>query len=69
MDRKKQKKNRTGEGVGILVAQEIAKHAIEDNINDDIGVETQWIQLECRPWNISIGVFYGPQEYEKNRKG
>ena len=63
--RKKTEKNRTGGGVGILVAHEIAKHDIEDNINDDIeGVETQWLQLECRPQNVSIGVFYGPQENE-----
>ena len=65
----KNRKNRTGGGVGILVAQDISKHAIEDNINDDVeGVETQWIQLECRPRNISIGVFYGPQENEKIEK-
>ena len=25
-----------------------------------------WITLECRPRNISIAVFYGPQENEKN---
>ena len=51
MDRKKHRKNRTGGGVGILVAQEIAKHAIEDNINDDIeGVETQWTPGKWNNW-------------------
>ena len=29
---------------------------------DEETTETKWIKLECKPRNIAIGVFYGPQE-------
>ena len=35
--------------------------------NNEI-IESKWITLECRPKNIAIGVFYGPQENEKIEK-
>ena len=68
MDRKKQEKqNRRRSRHPCSTGY--SKTDIEDNINDDIeGVETQWIQLEYTPRNISIGVFYGPQENKKIEK-
>ena len=65
----KNRKNKDGGGVGILTTQHLEKHVLEDNNGEDHeSVETQWIKLECRPKNISIGVFYGPQENEKLEK-
>ena len=61
--------NKDGGGVGILITKDLEKHVLEDNNGEDHeSVETQWIKLECRPKNISIGVFYGPQENEKLEK-
>ena len=65
----KNRKNKDGGGVGILITKDLEKHVLEDNNGEDHeSVETQWIKLECRPKNISIGVFYGPQENEKLEK-
>ena len=58
----KNRKNRTGGGVGILISNKIANHTTEDNTTDEETTETKWIKLECKPKNIAIGVFYGPQE-------
>ena len=45
-----------------------AQNITEDNSSDEHEhLETKWIKLECRPNNIAIGVFYGPQESGKNR--
>ena len=55
--------------MGTLVAEKIAQNTIEDNIGEDHDrLKTKWIKLECRPKNIAIGVFYGPQENEKIEK-
>ena len=65
----KPRPNNNGGGVGILVAEKIAQNTTEDNSGEDHDqVETKWIKLECRPKNIAIGVFYGPQENEKIEK-
>ena len=65
----KSRKHKEGGGVGILLSNEIAKHAKEDNSSDEEeNLEALWITLECRPRNISIAVFYGPQENEKHEK-
>ena len=61
--------NNKGGGVGILVAEKLAQNVTEDNPSDEHDqIETKWINLECRPRNIAIGVFYGPQENEKIEK-
>ena len=61
--------NNKGGGVGILVAEKLAQSTTEDTPNEDHEqLETKWIKLECRPRNIAIGVFYGPQENEKMEK-
>ena len=45
-------------GVGTLIADEIAKHAIQDTLNDSIyRLEMQWIQLECKPRVMSRGIY------------
>ena len=65
----KSRKHKEGGGVGILLSNEIAKHAKEDNSSDEEeNLEALWITLGCRPRNISIAVFYGPQENEKHEK-
>ena len=40
----------------------------DSNIEEHEDLESKWIQIECRPKNISIGVVYGPQENEKIEK-
>ena len=61
--------NNKGGGVGILVSEKIAQNTTEDNSSDEHEhLETKWIKLECRPKNIAIGVFYGPQESVKTNK-
>ena len=58
--------NNKGGGVGILISEKIAQNTIEDNeCEEHEHLESKWIRLECRPKNIAIGVFYGPQENEK----
>ena len=55
-----------GGRVGILISERIAQSTIEDNeCEEHEHLESKWIRLECRPKNIAIGVFYGPQENEK----
>ena len=62
----KNRNNKTGGGVGILVSNQVAQNATEDTSSEEEEkLETKWINLECRPKNIKIGVFYGPQENEK----
>ena len=59
----KPKENNKGGRVGILVSEKIAQNTTEDNFNDEYeNLETKWIQIESRPRNLAIGVFYGPQE-------
>ena len=61
--------NNKGGGVGILVTEKLAQNTTEDNSSEaPEHLETKWIKLECRPKNIAIGVFYGPQENEKIEK-
>ena len=63
---KPRKKNNKRGGVGILISEKIAQNTIEDNeCEEHEHLESKWIQLECRPKNIAIGVYYGPQENEK----
>ena len=65
----KNRKQKDGGGVGILIAKNIEKHVLEDNTGEEYeDLESKWIKLESRPKNISIGVFYGPQENEKVEK-
>ena len=65
----KPRPNNNGGGVGILVAEKIAQNTTEDISGEDHDqLETKWIKLECRPKNIAIGVFYGPQENKKIEK-
>ena len=60
------RKNNKGGGVGILISEKIAQDTIEHNeCEEQEHLELKWIRLECRPKNIAIGVFYGPQENEK----
>ena len=62
MDRKKTW-GKNGGGVGILISDKLNKFTTEDNTSDEYpNLETYWIKLECRPNNIAIGVFHGPQE-------
>ena len=64
MDRKNRKHKDEG-GVGILTAKKPIEK-LEDNTGEEYeDLESKWIKLESRPKNISIGVFYGPQENEK----
>ena len=59
----KNRDTKKGGGVGLLVANHLATHVTEDTTSDEYpNLETKWVTLECRPKNISIGVFYGPQE-------
>ena len=71
MDRKN-REGKNGGGVGILISDKLHRYTTEDNTSDEYpNLETKWIKLECRPRNITIGVFYGPQENvttEKVRK-
>ena len=68
MDRKN-RKDKGGGRFGILISDRIAHHVTEDNNTDDLGLtETCWVKLKCRPKNIAVGVFYGPQEKEKLEK-
>ena len=65
----KNRTNNNGGGVGILISERIARNATEDNSGEEHKrLETKWIRIECRPINIAIGVFYGPQESEKGEK-
>ena len=65
----KQRTDNKGGGVGILVWEKIANNTTENNNLDDHELlESKWIRIECRPWNIAVGVFYGPQENEKVEK-
>ena len=59
----KPRENNKGGGVGILISEKIAQNTTEDNSSDEYeNLETKWIQMESRPRNLAIGVFYGPQE-------
>ena len=40
----------------------------DSNVEEHRDLESKWIQVECRPQNISIGVVYGPQVNEKIEK-
>ena len=65
----KQRTDNKGVGVGILVLETIANNTTENNSLDDHELlESKWIRIECRPRNIAVGVFYGPQENEKVEK-
>ena len=65
----KQRTGNKGGGVGILVSEKIANNTTENNNLDDHELlESKWIRIECRPRNIAVGVFYGPQENEKVEK-
>ena len=65
----KQRTDNKGGGVGILVSEKIANNTTENNNLDDHELlESKWIRIECRPRNIAVGVFYGPQENEKVEK-
>ena len=49
--------------MGLLISDKLCKNTVEDNTSDEYpNLETKWIKLECRPKDIAIGVFYGPQE-------
>ena len=64
-------KNRKSDGGGvcILVSNRIANSTKEDNECDvKEHLEIKWINLESRPRNIAIGVFYGPQINDKAEK-
>ena len=55
--------------MGILISDKLNKQTVEDNTSDEyLNLETKWIKLECRPKNITIGVFYGPQENKATEK-
>ena len=43
--------------MGLLISDKLCKNTVEYP-----NLETKWIKLECRPKDIAIGVFYGPQE-------
>ena len=59
----KNREDKNGGGVGLLISDELCKNTVEDNTSDEYpNLETKWIKLECRPKDIAIGVFYGPQE-------
>ena len=59
----KNREGKSGGGVGILISNKLHKYTTEDNTSDEYpNLETKWIKLECRPRNITIGVFNGPQE-------
>ena len=65
----KQRTDNKGGGLGILVSETIANNTTENNSLDDHELlESKWIRIECRPRNIAVGVFYGPQENEKVEK-
>ena len=50
-------------GGAILISDKFNKQTVEDNTSGKYpNLETKWIKLECRPQNITIGVFYGHQE-------
>ena len=58
-----------GGGIGILIKENLARNTVDDsNIEEHEDLESKWIQIECGPKNISIGVVYGPQENEKIEK-
>ena len=58
-----------GGGIGILIKENLARNTVDDsNIEEHEDLESKWIQIECRPKNISIGVVDGPQENEKIEK-
>ena len=55
--------------MGILISDKLNKQTVEDNTSDEyLNLETKWIKLECRPKNITVGVFYGPQENKATEK-
>ena len=62
----KPRANNSGGGIGILVSEKIAQNTTEDTSGEEHEqLETIWIKIECRPKNIAIGAFYGPQENAK----
>ncbi len=62
----KNRKDRKGGGIGILVSNCLSKHIREeDSVEDSEDNEILWITLNTRPTPIAIGTFYGPQESEK----
>ncbi len=57
------RKNKTGGGVGILVSEKISNNTTEvTDIEEDEDLETTWVKIDTRPDDVYIGVFYGPQE-------
>ncbi len=65
----KNRKNQSGGGVGILVAQDIAGiTTTKDDIETDESTESTWIKISTRPKPIFIGAFYGPQEKTTKQK-
>ncbi len=65
----KNRKTRSGRGVGILVSNAIANYSMEmSQLEDKQDTESVWIKLEARPKAIAIGVFYGPQEKETSEQ-
>ena len=68
MDHKPSENNKGG-GVGIPVSEKIAQNTIEDGSSDEYeNLEINWIQIESRPRNLDVGVFYGPQENDCTAK-
>ncbi len=59
----KNRPNKAGGGVGILISNNIANKISEvTDIEDTENLETTWVKLNTRPADIYIGVYYGPQE-------
>ena len=62
----KPRANNSGRGIGILVSEKIAQNTTENTSGEEHEqLEIIWIKIECRPKNIAIGAFYGPQENAK----
>ncbi len=65
----KNRKNKNGGGVGILVSNSIANKTTEiTDIEENENLETCWIKINTRPADLHIGVFYGPQESDNRER-
>ncbi len=56
------RKNKQGGGVGILIANQIAGITTTREEIENEHTEGVWIEIKTRPTPTFVGVFYGPQE-------
>ena len=64
----KNRNQRTGGGVALLIRDDITSQIKEINSTEDYDQEIVWIQTKNKSKRLSIGTFYGLQEKEKREE-